>query len=203
MRGSTARGAVALSCAAVLLAGCAGQPGQPRPTIGSPAASTAPSATVTQGPNDLAAEWDLTGTALPPDWPDVPLPRGATVVSAYAIGAEPRRTWSATFTTPRGTALDMAEPVVKALRDLDFVPIAEYVGAAETNTGLFSFAAPSFAVYVVLGEDDGQPNLVITVRGSADESAVAADGSTGSASPTPHSSDAPSTEAVAPGATPG
>lgn len=200
MRGSPARGTAAalLSCAAVLLAGCAGQPGPPRPTIGSPAAATTPSATVTQGPNDLAEQWDLTGTALPPDWPDVPLPRGATVVNAYAIGAEPRRTWSATFTTSRGTALDLAEPVVTALRDLDFVPIAEYVGAAETNTGLFSFAAPSFAVYVVLGEDDGQPNLVITVRGSADESADATDSSTGSGSATPFSSGAPSTGAAPP-----
>ena len=40
------------------------------------------------------------------------------------------------------------------------------MGAAETNTGLYSFSAPTFAVYVVLGEDDGQPNLVLTVRGS-------------------------------------
>jgi hypothetical protein len=53
------------------------------------------------------------------------------------------------------------------MRERDFIPIAEYVGPAATNTGLYSFAAPSFAVYVVLGEDDGRPNLVITVRGTA------------------------------------
>jgi hypothetical protein len=82
------------------------------------------------------------------------------------------RTWTATFTTDSGTALDMADPIVAALRAREYVPIAEYVGAAETNTGLYSFAAPTFAVYVVLGEDDGQPNLVLTVRGST--------GSTGS-----------------------
>ncbi len=150
-----------------LVAGCATQPEPIVPTIGSPSPSTPPSATATKRPDALAAAWDLTGTTLPSDWPDdVPLPRGTEVVSAYAIGAAPRRTWSATFTTPRGTALDMAEPVVTALQDLEYVPIAEYVGAPETNTGLFSFAAPSFAVYVVLGEDDGQPNVVITVRGS-------------------------------------
>ncbi len=55
------------------------------------------------------------------------------------------------------------------LRARGYRPIAEYVGAASTNTGLYSFAAPSFAVYVVLGEDDGRPNLVITVRGSTSE----------------------------------
>ncbi len=174
MRGSTTGRTVALAtCALALVAGCAGPPAQPVPTIGSPSASTAPSATPTQRPDALAAQWDLSGTALPADWPDdVPLPRGTEVVSAYAIGTDPRRTWSATFTTPRGTALDMAEPVVAALRDLDYVPIAEYVGAPETNTGLFSFAAPAFAVYVVLGEDDGQPNVVITVRGSTEPTEV-------------------------------
>ena len=46
---------------------------------------------------------------------------------------------------------------------------ADTVGV--TFTGLYSFAAPLFAVYVVLGEDDGRPNLVITVRGSASDPA--------------------------------
>ncbi len=90
------------------------------------------------------------------------------MVTAYAIGAEPRRTWTATFAADEGTALDIAEPVVAALRERGYMPIAEYVGDAATNTGLYSFAADTFAVYVVLGEDDGQPNVVITVRGTTD-----------------------------------
>ena len=159
-----------LALAPAALAGCAEAP-QPVPTIGSPSPSaSAP----TQGADRAAAlakEWGLSGQPLPGDWPDVPLPRDTEVVTAYAIGAEPRRTWTATFTTDRGTALDLAEPVVAELRDRGYVPIAEYVGAASTNTGLYSFAAPTFAIYVVLGEDDGRPNVVITVRGSTDPSA--------------------------------
>lgn len=155
---------------ALLLAGCGGQP-TAIPTIGSPSPVATQASTDADRSAELAEEWDLTGVPLPADWPDIPLPRGSEVVTAYAIGAEPRRTWTATFAADRGTALDLAEPVVAALRERDYVPIAEYVGAAATNTGLYSFAAPTFAVYVVLGEDDGRPNVVITVRGSADESA--------------------------------
>jgi hypothetical protein len=165
MGGTGGRVAVAV-CVAALVAGCAPQEPAPRPTIGSPSPAAVQSAEVEDRTTRLAREWDLTGAPLPNDWPDVPLPRGTQVVTAYAIGALPRRTWTATFTTTSGTALDMAKPVVRALRERGFTPIAEYVGAATTNTGLYSFAAPSFAVYVVLGEDDGQPNLVITVRGS-------------------------------------
>ena len=139
------------------------------PTIGSPSPSVSEMPVDTGRAVELAREWDLQGAALPADWPDVPLPAGTEVVTAYAIGAEPRRTWTATFAADRGTALDLAEPVVAELRARGYRPIAEYVGAASTNTGLYSFAAPSFAVYVVLGEDDGRPNLVITVRGSTSE----------------------------------
>lgn len=154
-------------CAGLLvLGGCDAAEPQARPTIGSPSPTPTPATSGRDRAVELAEKWKLTGAPLPEDWPDVPLPKGAEVVTAYAIGAVPRRTWTATFTTDSGTALDMAEPIVAALRKREYVPIAEYVGAAETNTGLYSFAAPTFAVYVVLGEDDGQPNLVITVRGS-------------------------------------
>lgn len=171
MRGSWGRAALLVTCSAVLLAGCATETPVARPTIGSPSPAAVQATDTEDRTTQLARDWELTGSPLPNDWPDVPLPRGTEVVTAYAIGADPRRTWTATFTTTSGTALDMAEPVVAALREREYVPIAEYVGAANTNTGLYSFAAPTFAIYVVLGEDDGQPNLVLTVRGSADESA--------------------------------
>jgi hypothetical protein len=168
------RTATALALSVTLLgSGCAGQP-EPLPTIGSPSPSAAQVSADDDRATELARRWDLTGVPLPADWPDVPLPRGTEVVTAYSIGAEPRRTWTATFAADRGTALDLAEPVVAAVRARQYVPIAEYVGAAETNTGLYSFAAPTFAVYVVLGEDDGQPNLVITVRGSIGSGAAEA-----------------------------
>ena len=165
-RPRTTRAAITLCAGLMLLGGCNAAEPQARPTIGSPSPTPTPSASGPDRAQELAEKWKLTGAPLPEDWPDVPLPKGAEVVTAYAIGALPRRTWTATFTTDSGTALDMAEPIVAALRKREYVPIAEYVGAAETNTGLYSFAAPTFAVYVVLGEDDGQPNLVITVRGS-------------------------------------
>lgn len=160
-----------MACTALILGGCSGEPPAPRPTIGSPTPTAVQTAVAEGRGAQLARQWELTGSPLPDDWPDVPLPRGTEVVTAYAIGTDPRRTWTATFTTSTGTALDLAEPIVAALREREYVPIAEYVGASETNTGLYSFAAPTFAIYVVLGEDDGQPNLVLTVRGSADESA--------------------------------
>jgi hypothetical protein len=160
------RAVIALSAGLLVLGGCDTAEPQARPTIGSPSPTPTPSASGRDRAQDLAEKWRLTGAPLPEDWPDVPLPKGTEVVTAYAIGALPRRTWTATFTTDSGTALDMAEPIVAALRAREYVPIAEYVGASETNTGLYSFAAPTFAIYVVLGEDDGQPNLVITVRGS-------------------------------------
>ena len=163
-------GAVAAGAVALLLAGCAGEPAA-IPTIGSPAPTPTASSVLTNRGAQLSEKWDLTGADLPDDWPDIPLPQGTEVTTAYAIGSEPRRTWTATFSGDRGTALDLAAPVVKSLRARAYVPIAEYVGAAETNTGLYSFAAPLFAVYVVLGEDDGRPNLVITVRGSASDPA--------------------------------
>jgi hypothetical protein len=165
-RPRTTRAAITLCAGLMLLGGCNTAEPQGRPTIGSPSPTPTPSTSGRDRAVELAEKWKLTGAPLPEDWPDVPLPKGAEVVTAYAIGALPRRTWTATFTTDSGTALDMADPIVAALRTREYVPIAEYVGAAETNTGLYSFAAPTFAVYVVLGEDDGQPNLVITVRGS-------------------------------------
>ncbi len=155
-------------CAALLVLGGCGTAGPPQavPTIGSPTPTPRQTTAAFDRSRQLAREWGLTGALLPADWPDVPLPEGAEVVTAYAIGSLPRRTWTATFTTDGGTAMDMAKPVVAALRARKYVPIAEYVGAAETNTGLYSFSAPGFAVYVVLGEDDGRPNLVLTVRGA-------------------------------------
>lgn len=166
MRGRV-RGARVLVAAVVLgvVAACAGQPSA-LPTIGSPTPSPTASPVTGDRSAQLARQWELTGAPLPADWPDVPLPRGTEVVTAYAIGSEPRRTWTATFAADTGTALDAARPVVQALRKRDYVPIAEYVGDADTNTGLYSFAAPTFAVYIVLGEDAGRPNLIITVRGS-------------------------------------
>ena len=204
-RPGTTRTVLALCAGLLLLGGCAqGQP-QARPTIGSPSPTATKTTAAFDRSVELAKEWDLTGAPLPADWPDMPLPKGAEVVTAYAIGSPPRRTWTATFTTDSGTALDMAEPIVAELRRREYVPIAEYVGAAETNTGLYSFAAPAFAIYVVLGEDDGQPNLVLTVRGSpesagtsdisgrpptstgapAGQSATATPPATGTASPSP------------------
>jgi len=167
----------AVALAVALAGGCGGQPAA-IPTIGSPS----PTPSLTGLPSDRSAElaekWDLTGADLPADWPDVPVPEGTEVITAYAVGAEPRRTWTATFAADRGTALDLAEPVVAELRERGYVPISEYTGAASTNTGLFSFAAPTFAVYVVLGEDNGRPNLVMTIRGSTDESAGLPPGAT-------------------------
>ena len=182
---------LAATVAAAILAtsGCSGQPAA-IPTIGSPAPIPTASATALDRGAELARTWNLTGAALPDDWPDIPLPEATEVTTAYAIGSEPRRTWTATFSADRGTALDLAAPVVKELRARGYVPIAEYVGAAQTNTGLYSFAAPMFAVYVVLGEDDGHPNLVITVRGSAREDDSIA---TGSARPSASGSAMPDT----------
>jgi hypothetical protein len=160
------RAALTLCAALLALGACGAAEPLPRPTIGSPTPTPTQSSAAPDRALELASQWQLTGAPLPEDWPEVPLPEGSEVVTAYAIGSPPRRTWTATFTTIGGTALDMAAPIVAELRDREYVPIAEYVGAAETNTGLYSFAAPAFNIYVVLGEDDGQPNLVITVRGS-------------------------------------
>lgn len=191
MRGHTVVGGAAALCLAVALAGCGGDPGA-RPTIGSPS----PQPSVTDLPQDtaglLSERWDLTGVPLPDDWPDVPLPRGTEVTTAYAIGDEPRRTWTATFAGDGGTAVDIAEPVVSELRRRGYTPIAEYVGAPATNTGLYSFAAPTFAIYVVLGEDDGRPNVVITVRGSNNPDAGLPTGAE-TAPPTPAQTATPGT----------
>jgi hypothetical protein len=194
-------------CAGLLaLSGCSTAVPDPKPTIGSPSPTAAPTSAAMDRALQLARTWKLTGAPLPEDWPDVPLPKGAEVVTAYAIGSPPRRTWTATFTTDSGTALDLAEPVVAALRKREYVPIAQYVGAAETNTGLYSFAAPTFAVYVVLGEDDGQPNVVLTIRGSSgsvwlDE--IGGRPTTGTGAPTPASPAASSpSPSGAPGTTP-
>jgi len=184
------RGAAGLAACVLLLTGCAGQPAA-LPVIGSPQPTPSATSAASDRGALLAAQWNLTGAPLPDDWPDVPLPSGTEVTSAYAIGTDPQRTWSATFAADEGTALDLATPVVEALRGLDYVPIAEYVGAPSTNTGLFSFAAPTFAVYVVLGEDEGRPNLVITIRGSIDDAAGLPDEPSASASPTAAPTEAP------------
>jgi hypothetical protein len=197
--------ALTLCAGLLVLGGCGAAEPLPRPTIGSPTPTPTQAEAAADRAQELAEEWELTGAPLPEDWPDVPLPKGAEVVTAYAIGSPPRRTWTATFTTNSGTALDMAEPIVKALRKREYVPIAEYVGAAETNTGLYSFAAPAFAIYVVLGDDDGQPNLVITVRGSTGSDGTDAPGglpSTPTATPVAEQSSAPeATPSASPSAT--
>jgi hypothetical protein len=187
---------VATVLGGLLLAGCGGTP-EPLPTIGSPTPTPTEVTVAAERPAQLAEQWDLTGADLPADWPDVPVPRGTEVVTAYAIGSEPRRTWTATFLADRGTALDLAEPVVAVLRERGYVPIAEYVGAASTNTGLYSFAAPSFAVYVVLGEDDGRPNVVLTIRGAASlaEAGVGAGVGAGTSSPSSPAPSAPDASA--------
>jgi hypothetical protein len=193
---------LAMCVGLLVLGGCGGGEPLARPTIGSPAPTPTPTAMAFDRSLQLAREWELTGAPLPADWPDVPLPTGAEVVTAYAIGSPPRRTWTATFTTDSGTALDLAAPIVAALRAREYVPIAEYVGAAATNTGLYSFAAPSFAVYVVLGEDDGQPNLVLTVRGSTGAEGTGAGGppaGTGSPASVPTPTTSPTASAT-PGA---
>lgn len=163
--------------ACCVLASAACTPGEPRavPTIGSPTPTPSVTASTSGRAEQVARQWGLRGSPLPEDWPDVPLPRGTEVVTAYAVGDPPRRTWTATFLADEGVALDLARPVVEALAEQGYQPIAAYVGAPGTNTGLYSFSAPQWAVYVVLGEDNGRPNLVITVRSAA-------------ASPTPEAS---------------
>lgn len=172
MRGLN-RAACALALGAVLLgpSGCGGEP-KTLPTIGSPSPTSSASPTPGDRSSQLATQWKLSGVPLPNDWPDVPLPMGTEVLTAYAIGSDLRRTWTATFAGDTGTALQLAEPLVAALRAKGFTPTAQYVGPAETNTGLYSLAKPSLAVYVVLGEDGGRPNLVVTVRGAAQPGAT-------------------------------
>ena len=165
--GARAAASAGLAALVALTSACAtGSPSE-LPTVGSPSPSPTVVGVDSGRADQLAREWGLVGAALPDDWPDVPLPRDTEVITAYAIGAEPRRTWTATFAADRGTALDLAEPVVAELRERGYQPIAEYVGTAETNTGLYSFAAAESAVYIVLGEDNGRPNIVITVRGTS------------------------------------
>jgi hypothetical protein len=195
----TTRAALVLCAGLLVLGGCTAEEPTARPTIGSPSPTPTQATAAFDRARQLAKQWDLTGAPLPEDWPDVPLPKGAEVVTAYAIGSPPRRTWTATFTTDTGTALDMADPIVAALRKREYVPIAEYVGAAETNTGLYSFAAPAFAIYVVLGEDDGQPNVVLTVRGSTESAGTTGLGGRGAASPGARTSAAPSSSPAATG----
>lgn len=193
-------GAAALLTVAVLT-GCAGTPAA-LPTIGAPAPTSSAVASPSNGAESLAQEWDLRGAALPADWPDIPLPAGTDVITAYAIDSEPQRTWTATFASDRGTAIDLAEPVVEELRKRGFAPVAQYVGGAATNTGLYSFAGPGIAVYVVLGEDDGRPNVVITARGSSQPSALPTPGwkppaPTGTPTPTTEGIPSPSPESSA------
>ncbi|HEX6887558.1 MAG TPA: hypothetical protein VF143_05570, partial [Candidatus Nanopelagicales bacterium] len=108
--------AAAIAGLGLLLTGCAGSP-EPLPTIGSPTPTPTEIALAAERPALLARRWDLDGAPLPADWPDVPVPKGTEVITAYGIGTEPRRTWTATFSADRGTALDLAEPVVGELRE--------------------------------------------------------------------------------------
>jgi hypothetical protein len=188
---------------AAVVAGCGSGELTAAPTIGSPAPVVESSSPATPGAvSELARTWNLTGVDLPADWPDIPLPKGTEVVTAYAIGDPPRRTWSATFTKDTGTALQMAGPVVAALQARGYTPIAAYSGEAQTNTGLFSFAAPTFAVYVVLGEDDGLPNVTITVRGTTEEDAGLPAASSSAAATSPGTAPSSATSPTAPATTP-
>ncbi|MGB8019797.1 MAG: hypothetical protein WCF04_01050 [Candidatus Nanopelagicales bacterium] len=198
MRGfNRATSALALGAAVLLgLGGCSGEPAA-LPTIGSPSPSPTPSPTAADRSSRLATQWQLTGVPLPNDWPDVPLPSDTEVVTAYAIGSDLRRTWTATFAGDTQTALQLAEPLVAGLRAKGFTPVAEYVGPAETNTGLYSFATPTMAVYVVLGEDAGRPNLVVTVRGAAQPGPDQSSAPAPSATKPPSSSSTPAPPAAA------
>jgi hypothetical protein len=159
-----------LSVATVVLAGCASPAYRP-PVIGAPTPSAATSATQAPGRSEqLRQTWQLTGVDLPSDWPEVPLPKGSNVASAYAVDSAPRRTWTASFvgksssTGKPVTALAMSKPVTKALLKAGYQPVSAYSAPGDANAGLFSFAGKDYSVYLVLGDLDGHPNIVMTVR---------------------------------------
>ncbi len=167
------RCAAALTTCSLALAGCSAGGGE-RPVIGVPAPSVTPTETVEAMATRtaLAVQWELTGASLPADWPDLPLPKGARVVTAYGVGTGDERSWTGTFTAESGTAADLARPMVASLRRLDFQTRTQYLGADRTNSGIFSLADDDFEVFIVLGEDGGRPSVAVTVRrpGPADTS---------------------------------
>lgn len=160
-------GGALLALSASALAGCSG-PEAALPVVGAPAPS--PTTTVTEAPgraDQLRTQYQLTGIDLPSDWPDVPVPPGTSVSSAYAIDASPRRTWTASFvgSASKGapTAEALASPVIKALEKAGYQPISAFTNPDE-DAGLYGFEGPNYSVYLVLGDLDGQPNIVMTVR---------------------------------------
>lgn len=166
------RSALSVVAACLVLAACSGTAQTP-PTIGAPLDSQSATASAAPGrPDQLRAKWDLTGVDLPNDWPDVPVPKGTTVASAYAVDSAPRRTWTASFLSEsdKRTASKMAKPVAAALLDAGYQPVSAYT-PDDPNAGLLSFSGPQYSVYLVLGDRDGHPNVVMTVRQrGADES---------------------------------
>lgn len=127
-------------------------------------ASAAGSPTSAQG-GRLRAKYQLSGMELPADWPAVPAPRGTRVVSAYGIGEEPNRTWSASFVGAASAGANkLAKPVVAALKANGFQPVSEYLDPSDSSSGLYSLRSTQLAVYLVLGELDGHPNIVMTVH---------------------------------------
>ncbi|MGV1003445.1 MAG: hypothetical protein ACOYEV_01510 [Candidatus Nanopelagicales bacterium] len=170
------RTAVPLLCGTLLLStGCASTPlatPDDMPTVGAPQTVTASPTgepTVAAGSGARIAEkYNLTGMALPADWPSaVPVPAGTRVVSAFAIGESPQRTWSASFLGSSDTGADkLAKPVVKKLRKAGFAPTSEYHDPQDADSGLYGLSNKKLAVYLVLGETDGHPSIVMTVRQS-------------------------------------
>lgn len=148
----------------LLLTGC-GSAQTDAPVVGSPSPELSSQPPTTPGrPGQLRARWNLTGIDLPSDWPDIPLPKGTQVASAYAVDSPPRRTWTASFIGQDGTALELAKPIIKQLAKLGYVPVSAYSATADADAGLFGFTGDHYSVYLMLGEVDGKPNLLITVR---------------------------------------
>lgn len=160
----------AAACFLLTVGACAGTTPAALPTVGATAggtSSTSPPPPTEGGSSAaLAAEYGLTGMALPADWPTgVPLPSGTRVVSAFAIGEDPDRTWSASFVGPADTGADkLAKPIVKALKKDGFEPTSEYHDPDDVDSGLYGLAGRDLAVYLVLGETDGHPSIVMSVR---------------------------------------
>lgn len=134
--------------------------------MGASSPSTLP---VTPTPSDqppgLREKYQLSGMELPADWPAVPVPRATRVVSAYGIDVKPNRTWSASFVGATSTSANkLAKPVVKSLKADGFQRVSEYLDPSDSSSGLYSLRSSQLSVYLVLGELDGHPNVVMTVR---------------------------------------
>lgn len=147
-----------------LLAGC-GATNVDTPVIGSPSAAPSSGPPTTPGrPGQLRAQWNLSGIDLPGDWPDIALPKDTQVASAYAVGSPPRRTWTASFIGESGTANELAKPIIKQLTKDGYTPVSAYTATADADAGLFGFSGEQYSVYLMLGEVDGRPNLLMTIR---------------------------------------